>query len=178
MPPKFFSFNTPGGRCEHCKGDGFISIDMQFMSDIKIKCENCNGKRYMKDVLNVKFKGKNIYNILEMTVETALDFFNKHEKENITKHLRTLKNVGLGYVKLGQNLSSLSGGEAQRLKLASFLNKKIQNTIMIFDEPTTGLHIHDIKNLLNSFNNILKLNNTIIVIEHNMEIIKTCRLDY
>ena len=173
MPPKFFSFNTPGGRCEHCKGDGFISIDMQFMSDIKIKCENCNGKRYMKDVLNVKFKGKNIYNILEMTVETALDFFNKHEKENITKHLRTLKNVGLGYVKLGQNLSSLSGGEAQRLKLASFLNKKIQNTIMIFDEPTTGLHIHDIKNLLNSFNNILKLNNTIIVIEHNMEIIKT-----
>ena len=173
MTPKFFSFNTAGGRCEHCKGDGFISVDMQFMSDIKVKCENCKGKRYKDEVLNVKFKGNNIYNILEMTVDSALNFFTKEKKQNITRHLNTLSKVGLGYVKLGQNLSSLSGGESQRLKLGSFLNKKIENTIMIFDEPTTGLHIHDIKNLLKSLNEILKLNNTIIVIEHNMEIIKT-----
>ena len=173
IPPKFFSFNTQGGRCEDCKGEGFISIDMQFMSDIKIKCENCNGKRYKEEVLIIKYNGKNIYDILNMTVDYAYNFFNTEENKNITKHLLTLKNVGLGYVKLGQNLSSLSGGEAQRLKLGFFLNKKIENTIMIFDEPTTGLHIHDIKNLLNSFNDILKYNNTIIVIEHNMEIIKS-----
>lgn len=173
MSPKFFSFNIPGGRCEYCKGDGFISIDMQFMSDINIKCENCNGKRYKEEVLNIKFKGKNIFNILNMTVDSAYDFFKNEDKKNITKHLQTLKNVGLGYVKLGQNLSSLSGGESQRLKLGYFLNKKIENTIMIFDEPTTGLHIHDIKHLLNSFNDILNNNNTLIIIEHNMEIIKS-----
>ena len=173
MPPKFFSFNTPGGRCEYCKGDGFISIDMQFMSDLKIKCDNCDGKRYKEDVLNIKYKGKNIYNILNMTVDYAYDFFEKEGKKNIIKHLQTLKNVGLGYVKLGQNLSSLSGGEGQRLKLGYLLNKKIENTVMIFDEPTTGLHIHDISNLLKSFNNILNNNNTIIIIEHNMEIIKS-----
>ncbi len=173
MSPKFFSFNITGGRCEYCKGDGFISVDMQFMSDLKIKCENCDGKRYKEDVLNIKYKGKNIYNILNMTVDYACDFFEKEGKKNITKHLQTLKNVGLGYVKLGQNLSSLSGGESQRLKLGYFLNKKIENTIMIFDEPTTGLHIHDINNLLKSFNSILKNNNTIIIIEHNMEIIKS-----
>lgn len=173
MPPKFFSFNTPGGRCEYCKGDGFISIDMQFMSDIKITCENCNGKRYKEEILQIKYKRKNIYDILNMTVDSAYDFFTKEDRQNITKHLRTLKAVGLGYVKLGQSLSSLSGGESQRLKLGYFLNKKIENTIMIFDEPTTGLHIHDIKNLLNSFNDILNNNNTIIIIEHNMEVIKS-----
>jgi len=173
ITPKFFSFNIEGGRCEHCKGDGFISIDMQFMSDIKITCENCNGKRYKQEVLDINFKGKNIYQILNMTVDCAHDFFEQEEKRNIIKHLKTLQSVGLGYMKLGQNLSSLSGGEAQRLKIAYFLNKKIENTIMIFDEPSTGLHIHDIKKLLNSFNNILNNNNTIIVIEHNMEIIKS-----
>ncbi len=173
LTPKFFSFNVDGGRCENCKGDGFIAIDMQFMSDIKIKCENCNGKRYKEEILNIRYKGKNIYEILNMTVDTAYNFFEKEKQKSITKHLNTLKNVGLGYVKLGQNLSSLSGGEAQRLKLAYYLNKKTENAIMIFDEPTTGLHIHDIKKLLKSFNDLLNNNNTIIVIEHNMQIIKS-----
>ena len=173
ITPKYFSFNVDGGRCEKCKGDGYISVDMQFMADIKIKCENCNGKRYKEEILKIKYKDKNIYDVLNMTVDYSYDFFKINENKGILKYLQTLKNVGLGYIKLGQSLSSLSGGEAQRLKLGYFLNKKIENTIIIFDEPTTGLHIHDINKLLKSFNDILKGNNTIVVIEHNMEIIKS-----
>ena len=173
ITPKYFSFNVDGGRCEKCKGDGYISVDMQFMADIKIKCENCNGKRYKEEILKIKYKDKNIYDVLNMTVDSSYDFFKINENKGILKYLQTLKNVGLGYIKLGQSLSSLSGGEAQRLKLGYFLNKKIENTIIIFDEPTTGLHIHDINKLLKSFNDILKGNNTIVVIEHNMEIIKS-----
>jgi len=173
ITPKYFSFNVDGGRCEKCKGDGHISVDMQFMADIKIKCENCNGKRYKEEILKIKYKDKNIYDVLNMTVDSSYDFFKINDNKGILKYLQTLKNVGLGYIKLGQSLSSLSGGEAQRLKLGYFLNKKIENTIIIFDEPTTGLHIHDINKLLKSFNDILKGNNTIVVIEHNMEIIKS-----
>ena len=173
ITPKYFSFNVDGGRCEKCKGDGHISVDMQFMADIKIKCESCNGKRYKEEILNIKYKNKNIYDVLNMTVDSSYDFFKINENKSILKYLKTLKNVGLGYVKLGQSLSSLSGGEAQRLKLGYFLNKKIENTIIVFDEPTTGLHVHDINKLLKSFNDILDGNNTIIVIEHNMEIVKS-----
>ena len=173
ITPKYFSFNVDGGRCEKCKGDGYISVDMQFMADIKIKCEDCNGKRYKEEILKIKYKEKNIYDILNMTVDSSYDFFKINDNKNILKYLQTLKNVGLGYIKLGQSLSSLSGGEAQRLKLGYFLNKKIENTIIVFDEPTTGLHVHDINKLLRSFNDILKGNNTIIVIEHNMEIVKS-----
>jgi len=173
ITPKYFSFNVDGGRCEKCKGDGYISVDMQFMADIKIKCENCNGKRYKEEILKIKYKDKSIYDVLNMTVDSSYDFFKINENKGILKYLQTLKNVGLGYIKLGQSLSSLSGGEAQRLKLGYFLNKKIENTIIIFDEPTTGLHVHDINKLLKSFNDILKGNNTIVVIEHNMEIIKS-----
>ena len=136
-------------------------------------------KGHKEEILKIKYKDKNIYDVLNMTVDSSYDFFKINENKGILKYLQTLKNVGLGYIKLGQSLSSLSGGEAQRLQLGYFLNKKIENTIIIFDEPTTGLHIHDINKLLKSFNDILKGNNTIrLIIEHNMEIIKSSRLDY
>ena len=173
LTPKHFSFNTDGGRCETCKGDGHILIDMQFMSDIKVKCEDCEGKRYKEIVLNAYFNKKNIYDLLNMTIDELYEFLSKFNERKIIKYLEPLKKVGLGYIKAGQTLSTLSGGELQRLKLASFINSNLENSILIFDEPTTGLHIHDIKKLLASFNEILKNNNTIIVIEHNMEIIKS-----
>ena len=173
LTPKHFSFNTDGGRCETCKGDGHILIDMQFMSDIKVKCEDCEGKRYKEIVLNAYFNKKNIYDLLNMTIDELYEFLSKFNERKIIKYLDPLKKVGLGYIKAGQTLSTLSGGELQRLKLASFINSNLENSILIFDEPTTGLHIHDIKKLLASFNEILKNNNTIIVIEHNMEIIKS-----
>ena len=172
--PKHFSFNIDGGRCEDCKGEGQVIIEMQFMADVHIKCDSCNGKRFIKDVLEVKFKGKNIDNILNLTVDEAIDFFGLNGEIKIKNKLQTLKDVGLGYVKLGQSSSTLSGGEAQRIKLASFLglrnNKK--NGLFIFDEPTTGLHYDDINKLLRSINSLIEKGNTVVIIGHNIELIK------
>lgn len=169
----FFSFNTEGGRCEECKGEGTIKVEMQFMADLVLTCDSCHGKRFKSDILEVKFAGKNIYDILEMTVNQAIEFFSANGKENISASLKPLQDVGLGYIKLGQPSSTLSGGENQRVKLAYYLGlKKSQPTLFIFDEPTTGLHFHDIKKLLNSFESLIQRGHSIIVIEHNMEVIK------
>lgn len=169
----FFSFNTEGGRCEECKGEGTIKVEMQFIADLVLTCDSCHGKRFKSDILEVKFAGKNIYDILEMTVNQAIEFFSANGKENISASLKPLQDVGLGYIKLGQPSSTLSGGENQRVKLAYYLGlKKSQPTLFIFDEPTTGLHFHDIKKLLNSFESLIQRGHSIIVIEHNMEVIK------
>ncbi len=169
----FFSFNTEGGRCEECKGEGTIKVEMQFMADLVLTCDSCHCKRFKSDILEVKFAGKNIYDILEMTVNQAIEFFSANGKENISASLKPLQNVGLGYIKLGQPSSTLSGGENQRVKLAYYLGlKKSQPTLFIFDEPTTGLHFHDIKKLLDSFESLIQRGHSIIVIEHNMEVIK------
>lgn len=169
----FFSFNTEGGRCEECKGEGTIKVEMQFMADLMLTCDSCHGKRFKSDILEVKFAGKNIYDILEMTVNQAIEFFSANGKENISASLKPLQDVGLGYIKLGQPSSTLSGGENQRVKLAYYLGlKKSQPTLFIFDEPTTGLHFHDIKKLLDSFESLIQRGHSIIVIEHNMEVIK------
>lgn len=177
--PGYFSFNIEGGRCEECEGDGFVKIEMQFMADVTLICESCGGKRFKDEVLDVKFKEKNITDILEMTVNQALDFFSGNSKLNslenkIIQKLQPLSDVGLGYVKLGQTSSSLSGGEAQRIKLASFLTKGFSDkpTLFIFDEPTTGLHFHDINKLKSAFDALIKNGHTVIIIEHNMDIIK------
>ena len=170
-----FSFNSEGGRCEECKGEGTISISMQFMSDLQLECESCHGKRFKSDVLEVTYKGKNIWDVLNMTVNQATEFFsgNNPTEKKIVKKLNALKQVGLGYVKLGQSSSTLSGGESQRVKLAYYLSlEKSDPTIFIFDEPTTGLHFHDIKKLLESFNALIERGHTIIIIEHNMDVIK------
>ena len=171
---KHFSFNVDGGRCETCKGEGDVTIEMQFMADVHLECETCKGKRFKKEVLEVKFEGKSIYDILETTVDEAILFFDKASQNKIVNRLKPLKDVGLGYVHLGQASSTLSGGEAQRIKLASFLLKGSTNdkTLFIFDEPTTGLHFHDIKKLLTSFDALLAKGHSIIVIEHNLELIK------
>lgn len=171
--PKHFSFNVDGGRCDACKGEGEQVVEMQFLADVHLTCEVCRGKRFKEEVLEVTYKGKNIYEILELSVDEAIDFF-KDEKDLFTK-LKPLNSVGLGYIKLGQSSDTLSGGEAQRVKLASFLGKgKGQGHILfIFDEPTTGLHFHDIKKLLASFNALIEQGHSIIVIEHNMEVIKS-----
>ena len=169
----FFSFNTEGGRCEECKGEGTIKVEMQFMADLVLTCDSCHGKRFKSDILEVKFAGKNIYDILEMTVNQAIEFFSANGKENISASLKPLQDVGLGYIKLGQPSSTLSGGENQRVKLAYYLGmKKSQPTLFIFDEPTTGLNFHDIKKLLDSFESLIQRGHSIIVIEHNMEVIK------
>ena len=169
----FFSFNTEGGRCEECKGEGTIKVEMQFMADLVLTCDSCHGKRFKSDILEVKFAGKNIYDILEMTVNQAIEFFSANGKENISASLKPLQDVGLGYIKLGQPSSTLSGGENQRVKLAYYLGlKKSQPTLFICDEPTTGLHFHDIKKLLDSFESLIQRGHSIIVIEHNMEVIK------
>lgn len=168
-----FSFNVEGGRCENCKGDGEIQIEMQFLSDVHLECEVCHGRRYKKEVLEVKYKGKNIYEVLEMTIEDALVFF--EDRLDIVSKLEPLEKVGLGYLRLGQPSSTLSGGEAQRLKLAYFLgheNPK-EHILFIFDEPTTGLHFHDIKKLLTAFNELIELGHTVLVVEHNMDVIKS-----
>ena len=171
---KHFSFNVDGGRCETCKGDGEVTIEMQFMADVHLICDTCNGKRFKKEVLEVSFQGKNIDDILTMTVDDAVAFFGEHKQDKIAIKLQPLQDVGLGYVQLGQSSSTLSGGEAQRIKLASFLVKGIskEKTVFIFDEPTTGLHFHDIKKLLASFYALLDRGHTVIVVEHNIDLIK------
>ena len=171
--PQYFSFNADGGRCDECKGAGVITVEMQFMADLVLECEVCHGKRFKHDILDVKYHDKNIDDILNMTISEALEFFGEHQNDVIVKRLQPLEDVGLGYIKLGQNSSSLSGGENQRVKLAYFIGKEQQDpTLFIFDEPTTGLHFHDIHKLLGAFNALIERGHTILVIEHNMEIIK------
>ncbi len=174
--PAYFSFNVAGGRCEECKGEGTITIEMQFMADIELECEECKGKRFSSEVLEVEYKGMNIYDILDMTVNQALDFFSSQKgatEKKIVKRIQPLQDVGLGYIKLGQSSTTLSGGENQRVKLAYFLGEeKTEPTLFIFDEPTTGLHFHDIKTLLKAFDSLIERGHTVLIIEHNMEVIK------
>lgn len=178
--PGFFSFNIPGGRCENCEGDGQVKIEMQFMADIHLVCEECDGKRFKDEVLDVKYHGKDVHDILDMTINQALEFFGQHQNEGSTlrkicSKLQPLQDVGLGYLKVGQPSSTLSGGEAQRIKLASFLSKGEQSNpiLFIFDEPTTGLHFYDINKLLKAFYALLGNGHSIVVIEHNLEVIKS-----
>lgn len=174
--PAYFSFNVEGGRCEECKGEGTITVEMQFMADIKLECDACHGKRFSPEVLEVEYRGANIYDVLEMTVDQAIDFFGAQKgstEKKIVKRLQPLHDVGLGYVKLGQSSATLSGGENQRVKLAYYLGEeKTEPTLFIFDEPTTGLHFHDIKTLLKAFDALLERGHSVIIIEHNMEVIK------
>ena len=171
--PKHFSFNVEGGRCETCKGDGEIIVEMQFLADVKLVCDECGGKRFQKPILDIKYNGKNIYDILEMSVDEAIGFF--EDEKDIADRLQPLHNVGLGYIKLGQASSTLSGGEAQRVKLASFLGRERddRHLLFIFDEPTTGLHFHDINILLNAINALVEKGHSVVIIEHNLEVIKT-----
>lgn len=169
----FFSFNSEGGRCEECKGEGTITVEMQFMADLVLECESCHGKRFKQDTLEVKFHDKNIYDVLEMTVNQAIEFFTEHGQKKIVKKLLPLQDVGLGYIKLGQSSSTLSGGENQRVKLAYYLSQeKAAPTLFIFDEPTTGLHFHDIRKLLDAFDALIRRGHSIVIIEHNMDVIK------
>jgi len=171
--PQYFSFNTDGGRCEECKGAGVINVEMQFMADLVLECESCHGQRFKRDILEVKFHDKNINDVLNMTVSEAISFFGAHKQKTIVNRLRPLEDVGLGYIKLGQNSSTLSGGENQRVKLAFFIGQEKQDpTLFIFDEPTTGLHFHDIQRLLTAFNALIERGHTILVIEHNLDVIK------
>ena len=173
--PKHFSFNVDGGRCDDCKGEGTIKVEMQFMADINLICETCKGKRFKKNVLQVTYQNKNIDDILKMTIDEGYNFFHENGQNKIANKLKALIDVGMGYVNLGQSSSTLSGGEAQRIKLASFILKgqSAAKTLFIFDEPTTGLHFHDIKKLLNSFNHLISYGHSIIVVEHNIELIKS-----
>jgi excinuclease ABC subunit A len=180
--PKHFSFNVDGGRCDTCKGEGEQIVEMQFLADVHLTCEVCGGKRFKDEILEVTYKGKNVFDVLEMSVDEAIDFF--HEEKSLVRAIQPLSNVGLGYIKLGQSSDTLSGGEAQRVKLACFLGKGKGTSrsddspgrgkiLFIFDEPTTGLHFHDIKKLLHSFNALIEQGHSIIVVEHNMEIIRS-----
>ncbi|MDE5675093.1 MAG: ATP-binding cassette domain-containing protein, partial [Muribaculaceae bacterium] len=175
--PSYFSFNSEGGRCEECKGEGSITIPMQFMADIQVECEVCHGKRYKKEVLDVEYRGKNIYDFLEMTIDQAIEFLGEKNgviENRIIRRLQPLHDVGLGYIKLGQSSSTLSGGESQRVKLAYFIaQENIDHTMFIFDEPTTGLHFHDIATLLKSMHALIDKGHTVIIIEHNMDMIKS-----
>ena len=181
IKPAFFSFNVPGGRCEECEGEGVQKIEMQFMADVYLPCEACHGTRFKEEVLEIKYDGKHIADILNMSIEEAIDFFEGSSESNsavvgrILARLRPLREVGLGYLKLGQSSSSLSGGEAQRVKLAYFLIKgQVEKpTLFIFDEPTTGLHFHDVNKLLESFNALIDNGHSVIIIEHNLEVIKS-----
>jgi excinuclease ABC subunit A len=167
-----FSFNVKGGRCEACRGDGIIKIEMHFLPDVYVPCEVCKGKRYNRETLEVKYKGKNIADVLDMTVETALEFFKNIPR--LQRKLQTLYDVGLGYIKLGQPSTTLSGGEAQRIKLANELGKRSTGqTVYILDEPTTGLHAADVKKLINILQRLTDDGNTVVVIEHNLDVIKT-----
>ena len=168
-----FSFNSEGGRCEECKGEGTITVEMQFMADLVLECESCHGKRFKADTLEVKFHDVNIYDVLEMTVNQAIEFFTGHGQKKIVKRLQPLQDVGLGYIKLGQSSSTLSGGENQRVKLAYYLSmEKADPTLFIFDEPTTGLHFHDIRKLLEAFDALIRRGHSIVIIEHNMDVVK------
>ena len=170
---QFFSFNADGGRCEECKGAGVITVEMQFMADLVLECEACHGRRFKKDILDVNFHGKNIDDVLNMTISEAIAFFGEYQEKTIVKRLQSLEDVGLGYIKLGQSSSTLSGGENQRVKLAYFIGQeKLEPTLFIFDEPTTGLHFHDIHRLLGAFNALIERGHSILIIEHNMEVIK------
>ncbi len=172
--PGYFSFNTDGGRCEECKGDGTITVEMQFMADLTLICESCHGKRFKTETLEVEYHGQSIYDVLNMTVNQAIEFFTAHKQDKIIKKLIPLQEVGLGYIKLGQSSSTLSGGENQRVKLAYYLSQEKANpTLFIFDEPTTGLHFHDINKLLTAFNALIDRGHSILVIEHNLEVIKS-----
>jgi excinuclease ABC subunit A len=170
--PGYFSFNVPGGRCETCAGDGFVKIEMQFLADLYLECEDCGGTRFKKEVRDITYRGKNIVDVLNMTVDEAIKYFENVPK--ILKYLTVLEQVGLGYIKLGQPSNTLSGGEAQRIKLALHLSTQSEkrHTLFIFDEPTTGLHFHDINKLLESFYLLLAKNNSIVIIEHNLDVIK------
>ena len=174
--PAHFSFNVPGGRCEECQGEGIIKVEMQFMADVYLECEHCKGKRFKDEVLEIKYKDKNIYDILEMTVNQAVEFFSSgtsHSERSIVSKLQKLVDVGLGYIKLGQSSSTLSGGESQRVKLAYHLSQENANpTLFVFDEPTTGLHFHDIHKLMDSLNALIDRGHTVLIIEHNMDVIK------
>ncbi len=174
--PSHFSFNVPGGRCEECQGEGIIKVEMQFMADVYLECEHCKGKRFKNDVLEILYNGKNIYDILEMTVNQALEFFaqsNNCCERDIVGKLQKLADVGLGYIKLGQSSSTLSGGESQRVKLAYHLSREnAEPTLFIFDEPTTGLHFHDIHKLMDSINALIDRGHSVIIIEHNLDVIK------
>jgi len=171
---KHFSFNVDGGRCDTCKGEGEVTIEMQFMADVHLLCESCNGKRFKKEVLEVTFENKSIADILELSVDNAITFFNKTKQPKIVQKLKALQDVGLGYVQLGQSSSTLSGGEAQRIKLASFLVKGAtkERALFIFDEPTTGLHFHDILKLVNSLQALIDKGHSVVVIEHNLDLVK------
>jgi len=172
--PKHFSFNVDGGRCETCSGEGSINVEMVFMADVTLPCEACQGKRFKKEVLEVFLGGQSIDDVLNMTVAEALDFFTAEKQPKIVQKLQPLQDVGLDYVQLGQSSSTLSGGEAQRIKLASFLVKGAtkDKTLFVFDEPSTGLHFHDIKKLLKSLDALIELGHSVIVIEHNLDVIK------
>jgi len=171
---KHFSFNVDGGRCESCKGEGVVTIEMQFMADVVLQCEHCRGKRFKKEVREVQFESKSIDAILELTVDDAIVFFEEYKQTKLVKKLKPLQKVGLGYVSLGQSSATLSGGEAQRIKLASFIGKgdHRDKILFIFDEPTTGLHFHDIKKLLTSFEALLERGHSLVVVEHNIDLIK------
>jgi excinuclease ABC subunit A len=171
--PQYFSFNADGGRCDECKGAGVITVEMQFMADLVLECEACHGHRFKHDILDVRYEGKNIDDVLNMTISEAIQFFGEHQQKTIVNRLKPLEDVGLGYIKLGQNSSTLSGGENQRVKLAYFIGQERQEpSLFIFDEPTTGLHFHDIQRLLHAFDALIERGHTILIIEHNMEIIK------
>jgi excinuclease ABC subunit A len=177
LKPAHFSFNVEGGRCEECQGEGEITVEMQFMADVKLECEACHGKKFKEDVLEVTYQGKNIYDVLELTVDEAIEFFGNKKstpEKKIVEKLKPLSDVGLGYVKLGQSSSTLSGGESQRIKLASFISRENSElpTLFIFDEPTTGLHFHDIRKLLDAFNMLIENGHSVLVIEHNPDVIK------
>lgn len=171
--PKHFSFNVDGGRCDTCKGEGEQVIEMQFLADVRLECETCKGQRFKQEVLDVQYNGKNIHEILDLSIEEALAFFS--DNQEVVDRLQPLFDVGLGYVKLGQSSSTLSGGEAQRVKLASFLGKgnPSEHVLFIFDEPTTGLHFHDIRKLLDALNALVEAGHSVIVVEHNLEVIKS-----
>jgi excinuclease ABC subunit A len=175
-PPAHFSCNIEGGRCEECKGEGVINVEMQFMANVVLQCEACHGRRFNPTVLEVEYLGKNIHNILDMTVDEAVPFFEQKNEtlpKKIAKKLRTLQEVGLGYIKLGQSSDTLSGGENQRVKLAYHLSEeRALSTLFIFDEPTIGLHFHDIKTLLKAFDALITRGHTLLIIEHNLDVIK------